>query len=60
MDYVRVLTDHLNSCKNRRKIFNLVKAISTEPSVQHVEDPAEKFEVLFSQLSSVSNETHGD
>lgn len=56
MNNIEKLTARLNACKNPRKIYDALMALAGEPGVQHVKDPAEKFDVLFGQLAAIPDE----
>lgn len=57
MTNIERLTEKLNSCKNRRRIYNALMALSAEPGFQKIEDAAEKKNVLFGEVAGLVAET---
>lgn len=57
MTNLEKLTEQLNACKNRRRIYNALMAMSAKPSIQHLEDSAEKKNVLFAEVVDLVAET---
>ena len=53
MTNIEKLTEKLNSCRNRKRIYNLLLGMSAEPSFQKIKDPTEKSEVLIGDVLDI-------
>ena len=60
MTNIEKLTARLNACKNRERIYNLLMSMSAEPSVQQIEDTAEKRDVLFGKVVDLITESNAN
>jgi len=45
MTNIEKLTDKLNGCRNRRKIYNMLMALTAEPSIEQIENAALEQEI---------------
>lgn len=50
MTNIEKLTARLNACKNRRRIYNALMALSAEPNIQQIEDATEERDVLIGEV----------
>ena len=56
MTNIEVLTEKINKSRNRRKIYNTLMALAVKPGIEQVNDAADKRDILFGDIVTLTNE----
>ena len=57
MSNIEKLTEKINKCRNRRKIYNMLMALTAKPSFEQIENAADKRSVLFCDVVALADQT---
>lgn len=57
MSNIEKLTEKINKCQNRRKIYNMLMALTAEPGFEQIENAADKRSILLSDVVALTDQT---